>query len=95
MLWEDRPSREMPDRGYAPPPVTTRMLWRWAEDGRLELAWDIYLDGLTKRNIAMWRTLFKKYQESWRVRTDAPRYAGRVHSLWFQKMHRVLIQHKP
>jgi hypothetical protein len=74
MLWEDRASRGMPGRGYAPPPVTTRMLWRWAEDGRLERAWDIYLDGLNKRDIAAWRALFKKYQESWKDRTEAKRY---------------------
>jgi hypothetical protein len=94
MLWEERTYREVPKRGYAPAPVTTRMLWKWAEDGRLELAWDTYLDGLPKRQIASWRALFKKYQESWKSRTDAQRYAGRVHSLWFQKMHRVLTRHR-
>ena len=93
MLWEERTSREVHKRGYVSPPVITRMLSKWADDGGLELAWDIYLDGRPKREIAQWRTLFRMYDESWKDQEDAQRYAGRVHSLWFKKMHKVLNRH--
>ena len=90
MLWEEQSTREVHRRGYASPPVITRMLSQWLRDGNLEAAWRTYLKGLSKRDITRWRKIFNTYTESWKDREQAQRYAGRVHSLWFRQMHDIL-----
>ncbi len=94
-LWEDRTSRELPKENYAPASTVARTLWEWAEDGRLEEAWRLYLLTLPKARVTQWHRIFDTYAGSWRDRESAPRYAGKVHNLYFKQMHQVLNSLRP
>ena len=90
VLWQDSSAHDAYEQGYAPASITSRTLWKWAEEGRLRRAWRTYLKGLSKRDIARWRSLFDKYADSWKDSKSSGQYAARAHSLWFRQMHRVL-----
>jgi hypothetical protein len=89
-LWDECSFQEVKRQGYTTVSVMTRMLWKWADSGKLERAWRAYLKRLPKREISLWRAIFKTYADSWKDEKRSKLFASRVHSLWFKKMHRVL-----
>ena len=81
-------------RRYYSSATISRTAWQWAEDGTLQRLWRAYLDGLPSDDVRRWLKIFEYYRESWKNRSLANRWAGRVHTKWFKLMDQVLQAHR-
>lgn len=90
-LWARRPIRDGFGRIASSATLSTQ-LWAWSGTGELKAVWRAYLRLLSKRQRNEWQKLFAWYRKTHNDRKLAPRYAGRVHSRWFDVMEEVLAR---
>ena len=98
VLWYGVPVRSMRQPKFASASVVSASLWTWAESGALQQAWGLYLRSNSALALRHWGLVFTHYEQSWRFRNEAPKHAGKVHSLWFhvlsQGLNRELLRRK-